>query len=50
MSEYEGITNTEIHGLKSSGYGDGGGGGGINSEGEAGNGADGSNGIVIIEW
>lgn len=50
MSEYNGITNTEIHGLKSLGYGDGGGGGGINTKGEAGNGADGSNGIVIIEW
>ena len=50
MSEFEGVKNTEINGLKSYGYGDGGGGGGINSEGEAGNGADGSNGIVIIEW
>ena len=50
MSEFEGVKNTEINGLKSYGYGDGGGGGGINAEGEAGNGADGSNGIVIIEW
>lgn len=50
MSELDGVRNSDINGLKSLGYGDGGGGGGINAEGKAGNGADGTNGIVIIEW
>ena len=51
LSTYNGITNSTVDGFKSYGYGDGGGGGGVSaSNNEAGNGADGTPGVVIIEW
>lgn len=50
MATYEGVTNDSVNGMVSVGYGDGGGGGGISTTDGAGNGANGANGIVIIEW
>ncbi len=44
-------TNNSYDGMTSKGYGDGGGGGGYSaSQNKAGNGADGTPGVVIIEW
>lgn len=42
--------NASVNGLSSEGHGAGGGGGGIKPDENAGNGADGSPGVVIIEW